>query len=414
MNSNKFKGKGSKKVENKTMKIIIAIDSFKGSMTSMEAGKACKQGILNSIHNNEVSNLDMKFNATTQMDISKNIIVKPLADGGEGTTEALISGLGGKFIDVDVTGPDGKKVVARYGILADDKTAVIEMAESSGITLIKKEEQNPWKATTYGLGELILDAIEKGCREFIIGIGGSATTEVGFGMLQALGYKFFDEEGRELSYEFENLSHVKTIDSTHVSKVLDQCHFNIACDVKNPLCGENGSVYVFGPQKGVKEQEKEIMDSYVAHFAEVANKTMNSNYDKLEGAGAAGGLGFAFKTFFKNVNLQSGIDIVLRAIELEKELKDADIVVTGEGQLDGQTAMGKVPVGVAKLAKKHGCKVIAIAGGVTPEAGACNKEGIDAFFPIVRGVTTLEEAMKPDNARRNVEASVEQIFRLIW
>ncbi|SDM41879.1 glycerate kinase family protein [Lachnospira pectinoschiza] len=383
------------------MKVLVAIDSFKGSLTSMEAGEACKRGILKA------------YEETDKLK-KEDIVVKPLADGGEGTTEALITGLGGKLIKLEVTGPDKKKVFAQYGILADNKTAVIEMAESSGITLVKREELNPWKATTFGLGEILKDALDRGCREFIIGIGGSATTEVGFGMLQAIGYKFFDKDNKELSYDFENLANVEKIDASGLDKRFDDCHFNIACDVNNPLYGERGAVYIFGPQKGVKADEKELMDSYVKHFASVADKEMSTNYDLLEGAGAAGGLGFAFKTFFKNVDLNPGIDIVLKAISLEEELNDTDIVVTGEGQLDGQTAMGKVPVGVSKLAKKYGCTVLAIAGGVTRDATACNHEGIDAFFPIVRGVTSLDEAMMPQNATKNLEESVEQIFRLIY
>ncbi|MCR4904429.1 MAG: glycerate kinase [Butyrivibrio sp.] len=375
------------------MKVVVAIDSFKGSLTSMEAGEAAKRGIMKT-GNHEVE-------------------VRPLADGGEGTTEALISGLGGQFINIDVTGPMGKKVTARYGILRDNKTAIIEMAEAAGITLVQKDNLDPWKATTYGLGEMIIDAIERGCRDFIIGIGGSATTEVGIGMLQALGYKFYDAAGKLLSYTFEDLGRISSIDDSNVEKMLDECNFNIACDVKNPLYGKNGAVYIFGPQKGVKDAEKETMDDMVKHFAKVADEKYGSDNDRLPGTGAAGGLGFAFRTFFKNVNLKPGIEIVLNAIELEKLLCTADVVVTGEGRLDGQTAMGKVPVGVAKMAKKHGCKVIAVAGAVTEDAIACNYEGIDAFFPIVRGACTLEEAMDKNNAIKNMEATVEQIFRLL-
>ncbi len=375
------------------MKVIVAIDSFKGSLTSMEAGKAAKNGILKA----------GKF----------DVIVKPLADGGEGTTEALISGLGGEFIDISVTGPLNSKVNARYGILADKRTAIIEMAEAAGITLVKREELDPWHATTYGLGEMILDAVERGCRKFIIGIGGSATTEVGFGMLQALGVKFFDERGNLLSHDFEELEKVETIDASGMDARLSECSFQIACDVKNPLYGSNGAVWIFGPQKGVKPEEKAKMDNMVCHFAHIVDKELGVNYDDVEGTGAAGGLGFAFKSFFKNIELKPGIDIVIEAIGLEKLLDEADIVVTGEGRLDGQTAMGKVPVGVAKLAKKYGCKVIAVAGAVTEDSSACNNEGIDAFFPILRSVCTLDEAMLKRNAKYNMESTVEQIFRLI-
>ncbi|MCR5772197.1 MAG: glycerate kinase [Butyrivibrio sp.] len=375
------------------MKIVVAIDSFKGSLTSMEAGEAAKAGILKAGNH--------------------KVTVMPLADGGEGTTQALISGLGGQFVDIEVTGPLGSKVTARYGILSDNKTAVIEMAEAAGITLVDRDKLDPWKATSYGLGEMIKDAMERGCREFIIGIGGSATTEVGFGMLQALGYKFYDSCGQLLSLEFENLDKVDKIDLSSVDERLELCHFNIACDVKNPLYGTNGALYVFGPQKGVKEEEKAVMDKIVRNFAMTVDEKFGVHNDDVPGTGAAGGLGFAFKTFFKNVSLKPGIEIVLDAISLEKLLVDADVVVTGEGRLDGQTAMGKVPVGVARLAKKHGCKVIAVAGSVTDDAVNCNDEGIDAFFSIIRSASSLEEAMDKTNAVKNMQATVEQIFRLL-
>ena len=375
------------------MKVVVAIDSFKGSLTSMAAGNAAKNGILKTGDH--------------------QVVVKPLADGDEGTTEALISGLGGQLIDVEVLGPMRKNVKGKYGILADKNTAVMEMAESSGIILVPSDKLDPWKATTYGLGQMIVDALDRGCRRFIIGIGGSATTEVGIGMLQALGYRFLDEQGEVLSYDFESLSKVERIDFSSVDKRLDECEFEIACDVKNPLYGPNGAIYIFGPQKGVKEIERPLMNDMVMDFAKTVDRVFGTNYDDFEGAGAAGGLGYTFKTFFKNATLRSGIDIVLDAIKLTEELKDADVVVTGEGRLDGQTAMGKVPVGVARLAKKYGCKVVAIAGSVTEDAIKCNREGIDAFFPIVRGITTLEDAMKESNAIYNIESTLEQIFRLL-
>ncbi len=397
------------------MKVVVAIDSFKGSLTSMEAGEAAKRGILKAWEASECGTVE--DGAASGYGILKaedhEVIVKPLADGGEGTTEALMAGLGGQYVKAEVTGPMGTKVNARYVILGNGRTAVIEMAEAAGITLVDREKLDPWKATTYGLGELILDAIEKGCREFIIGIGGSATTEVGIGMLTALGYKFYDNEGNKLSYRFEDLGKVAKIDSSDVDERIDNCTFNVACDVKNPLYGINGAVYIFGPQKGVKESERELMDKAVMHFAKVADEELGVDNDNIPGTGAAGGLGFAFRTFFKNVSLRPGIDIVLDAIGLEKLLATADVVVTGEGRLDGQTAMGKVPVGVARLAKKYGCKVIAVAGAVTEDAGACNAKGIDAFFPILRGVCTLEEAMDKKTAAKNLQLTTEQIFRLL-
>ena len=375
------------------MKVVIAIDSFKGSMSSVEAGNAAKEGILNACE--------------------ADVVVKPLADGGEGTTQALVDGLGGNFQEVQVTGPMGEKVHARYGILEDGKTAVMEMAEASGIILVKREDLDPWKASTTGVGEMILDAVKKGCREFIVGIGGSATTEGGIGMLMALGYEFFDEAGALLAPRFESLGKIARISKEKVPPELSKCHFRIACDVTNPLCGENGAVYVFGPQKGVRKEERELMDAQMEHYASQTAEFKGMDLSKAAGTGASGGLGFAFLNYLPNAELKPGIDIVLEAVELEEELKDADIVVTGEGCLDFQTAMGKVPVGVARLAKKYHAKVIAFAGSVTKDAGKCNEEGIDAFFPIVRGITTLEEAMEPETAKENMRLAAEQVFRIL-
>lgn len=397
------------------MKIVIAIDSFKGSMSSMEAGNAAKAGILRACDAAEIT-------------------VKPLADGGEGTTEALVEGLGGEYVSVWVTGPLGEKTLARYGILGDGRTAVMEMAEAAGIILVKREELDPLRATTYGVGEMILDAVNRGCREFIIGIGGSATSEGGVGMLKALGYEINDEDGQPVGPGLQDLGRIASISGAHVPKELRECHFSIACDVKNPLCGENGAVYVYGPQKGVREEEKQVFDKKMEHFADKTREYLQGmscdsgsakadgapmteeSYEDhrwAEGAGAAGGLGFAFLSYLPNVELKPGIEIVLDAIGLEEEVKEADIVITGEGRLDSQTAMGKVPVGVARLAKRYGAKVLAFAGGVTKDAGECNAAGIDAFFPIVRGVTTLDEAMVPENAKENMALSVEQVFRAI-
>jgi len=375
------------------MKVVIAIDSFKGSLSSVEAGNAAREGILKAG--------------------PADVIVKPLADGGEGTTDALVEGLGGTFKKAEVTGPLGLPTTATYGILNDGRTAVMEMAEAAGIILVKREDLDPWRASTTGVGEMILDAVKKGCREFLMGIGGSATTEGGIGMLEALGYDFYDASGNKLPPVFESLGKIERISDAGVPKEVKECHFQIACDVTNPLCGEQGAVWIFGPQKGVKPEEKEAMDGAMRHYAEKTAAFTGKDYSRAAGAGAAGGLGFAFLSYLPNAELKSGISMVLEAIELEKELKDADIVVTGEGRLDAQTAMGKVPTGVAHLAKKHGCKVVAFAGGVTDDAVMCNEEGIDAFFPIVRGVTTLDEAMDKETAKKNMTLSVEQVFRLL-
>ena len=375
------------------MKVVVAMDSFKGSMSSMEAGLAAKAGI--------------------EKACQAEVVVKPLADGGEGTTEALIDGLGGRYVSVEVTGPIGEPVMARYGILPDGVTAVMEMAEAAGIVLLKEKGLAPWDATTYGVGEMILDAIERGCREFMIGIGGSATNDGGVGMLQALGYRFLDKDGQTIEHGIRGLDKIERIDAEHVSPRLKECSFHIACDVKNPLCGENGAVYVYGPQKGVREEEKACLDAKMQHYADKTAAFVGKDTCSCEGAGAAGGLGFAFLSYMDQVELKSGIDIVLEAVSLEQELSDCDIVITGEGRLDGQTAMGKAPVGVAALAKQHGAMVLAFAGSVTNDATECNNKGIDAFFPIVRGVTSLDQAMDRDTAKKNMALAVEQVFRLL-
>lgn len=375
------------------MKVVIAIDSLKGSLSSMEAGMAIKDGILAAKPDAEV-------------------IVKPLADGGEGTTDALIEGMNGERIDLTVTGPMHTPVDAYYGYLKDTNTAVMEMASAAGITLVPDSEKNPLLATSYGVGEMINDAIQRGCRNFIIGIGGSVTNDGGIGMLKALGVRFLDENGEDAGEGGQALAKVARIDVSGMNPLLKECHIQIACDVNNPLCGENGSTYVYGPQKGVTEDMKKTLDEAMAHFARVTSETLENDYMNTPGAGAAGGLGYAFLAYI-GATLTPGIELILDAVGLEEELSGADVVVTGEGRLDFQTAMGKAPVGVARLAKKYNAKVIAFAGSVTKEATACNKEGIDAFFPILRGVCTLAEAMDPVAARNNMTATVEQVFRLL-
>lgn len=373
------------------MKVVVAIDSLKGSLTSMEAGMAIKAGILAAKPDAEV-------------------IVKPLADGGEGTTDALIEGLNGERIDVTVTGPLDDPVSCYYGYLKETNTAIIEMASAAGITLTNKKD--PLHATTYGVGEMINDAINKGCRNFIIGIGGSATNDGGIGMLKALGFEFLDKDGNDTGEGGQALGKVHVIKTDNQNPLLADCHFQVACDVANPLCGKNGATYIYGSQKGVTEDLKEKLDQDMAHYARIASKTLGSDYSDVKGAGAAGGLGFALLGFL-HAELIPGIDLIMQVSGLENELRDADIVVTGEGRLDYQTIMGKAPVGIARLAKKYGIKVIAFAGSVTSEASACNRAGIDAFFPIVRGITTLEEAMEPEHAKSNMRETVEQVFRLL-
>ena len=374
------------------MKVVVAIDSLKGSLSSMEAGLAIKAGVL-----------------AAQPDAE--VIVKPLADGGEGTTDALIEGMNGERIDLTVTGPMHTPVEAYYGYLRETNTAVMEMASAAGITLVPDKEKNPLLATSYGVGEMIIDAIQRGCRNFIIGIGGSITNDGGIGMLKALGVRFLDEKGEDAGEGGQALAKVACIDLSGLNPLLKECHIQVACDVNNPLCGESGSTYVYGPQKGVTEDMKKTLDEAMAHFARVTSESLENDYMNTPGAGAAGGLGFAFLAYV-GATLTPGIELILDAVGLEDELSGADVVVTGEGRLDFQTAMGKAPVGVARLAKKYNARVVAFAGSVTKEATACNKEGIDAFFPILRGVCTLADAMDPVNARNNMIATVEQVFRL--
>ena len=376
------------------MNIVVAIDSFKGSLSSTEAGNIVK-------------------NAALKLEPSYNVIVRPLADGGEGTVEALSSGVKGELIELEVTGPLFEKVTAKYFIMAENNTAVIEMASAAGLTLIEENKRNPLNTTTFGVGELILDAIEKGCRRFIIGIGGSATNDGGIGMLGALGYEFLDEKGESITLNGGGLKEIKTIVTHNVNPILKDCVFRVACDVTNPLCGELGCSKVFAPQKGADTEAVEKMDLWLKNYSSVVEKALKNAYSNYPGAGAAGGLGFAFKSFL-NAQLDSGVKIILEETKLEEFIENADLVVTGEGRLDYQTAMGKAPIGVAELSKKHNKKVIAFAGSVTDDATICNEKGIDAYFSIMQGVSTLDEALDKNNAEKNLFNTAYQVFRLLF
>ena len=375
------------------MKVTVAVDSFKGSLSSLKAGEAIKKGILISMP--EVM-----------------VTVRPLADGGEGTVEALIFAMGGIIDNVKVMGPLGEKIEARYGITKESKTAVIEMSEAAGITLISEEKRNPLNTTTYGVGELIKAAVNKGCRNFIVGIGGSSTNDGGAGMLQALGFGLLNNDGNQIPLGAKGLKDLVMITDNDVLPELKECNFKIACDVTNQLCGKSGCSTVFGPQKGATSEMIKDMDSWLKRFARLTKNKYASSDAKLPGTGAAGGLGFAFLSY-TNSSLKSGIDIVIEETRLEDYIKEADIVITGEGRLDGQTVFGKAPVGVAKLAKKYEKKVIAFAGSVTKDAIVCNDYGIDAFFPVLRRITSLKEAMKSENAAENLSDTVTQVFNLI-
>ncbi len=375
------------------MNIVIATDSFKGSLSSMEAGTAIAEGI-------------------RRTDAHCHIQICPLADGGEGTVDALVQNLNGSLQYTTVTGPLGHPVNCVYGIVEKSKTAIIEMSAAAGITLLSKKDRNPLHTTTYGVGELINDAIQKGCRHFIVGIGGSATNDGGIGMLQALGYGLLDQQGKQVPFGAKGLELIAAITDAHVPTVLKECTFRIACDVTTILCGQNGCSAVFGPQKGATAAMIAQMDKGLSHYAALASQ----NYPKANpcqaGTGAAGGLGFSFLTF-TNAVLESGVQIVMQETKLEKYIEKADLVITGEGLLDAQTSLGKVPIGVAKLAKKYKLPVIAFAGGVTNDAIDCTRNGIDAFFPILRNIISLEDAMNPQIAKANLSDTAEQVFRLL-
>ncbi|MBQ8588730.1 MAG: glycerate kinase [Clostridia bacterium] len=374
------------------MRVVLAIDSFKGSLSSVQAGMAAAEGIRRAFPQ-----------AVT--------VVRPIADGGEGTVDALAEGLGGSMQHVEVTGPLGGKVSAAYAIV-DGKTAVMEMSAAAGITLVEPAERNPLNTTTYGVGEMIRDAVSKGCRNFIVGIGGSATNDGGIGMLQALGFGILDSYGNDVPLGGKGLENVSRIETSAALPELKECTFNIACDVTNPLCGADGCSAVYGPQKGADETMIAHMDKWLENYSGIVKEVFPQADKDAPGAGAAGGIGFAFLAFL-NGRLERGIDLILKETGLESYIKDADLVVTGEGRLDSQTAMGKAPSGVAAIAKKYAKPVIAFSGAVTREARVCNDCGIDAFFPILRTVCTLEEAMDTDNAYANMADTAEQAARLL-
>ncbi len=373
------------------MKVTVAIDSFKGSLSSLQAASAVSEGIKRVYKDAEIT-------------------LCPIADGGEGTVEAMSFINGSKIQKVTVQGPLNKKVDAEYVI--NNNTAIIEMSAAAGITLIDKKNLNPLNTTTYGVGEIIADAIKKGCRKFIIGIGGSATNDGGTGMLKALGFKIADKAGQDVENGAKGLENIFSINADNVIPELKDCFFQIACDVKNPLCGTDGCSYVYGPQKGGTPEMIKQMDKWLYNYAQIAKSINPSANPETEGSGAAGGMGFAFSAFL-NAELKPGIELIMNEINLEKHIENSDFVITGEGRLDEQSAMGKVPYGVAKLAKTHKKPVIAFAGSVTEGAKNLNLCGIDAFFPILKGICTLEEAMNTKNAYKNLADTSEQAFNLL-
>lgn len=420
-------------------KILVAVDSFKGSMTSIEAGKAIENGIKAVLPD-------------------ACIRVRPVADGGEGTTEALIYGRDNAHREeCEVTGPLGERRTAAYVTYdsADGKTAVMEMAAAAGLPLVPEDRRDTMHTTTYGVGEMIRDAVTKGCERFIIGIGGSATNDGGIGMLQALGFSCLDAHGREVPYGAEGLgvldriiipdvmsvsenlsdlahggsaadiSKASTVDTSGVEGAefasrLSRCSFQIACDVTNPLVGEQGCSHVFAPQKGADAETVELMDVYMKHYADVVERSVEGKSDRYTpGSGAAGGLGYAFLMFLGG-KLIPGIDIVLSETGIESDVEWADTVITGEGMIDAQTMMGKTPSGVARLAKKHGKYVIAIGGCLGDGAEACIKEGVFNECYAVNNVLGIDDsdpeqvrtAMKPENAAANLTTCAAKITEL--
>ncbi|TWE08176.1 glycerate kinase [Neobacillus bataviensis] len=375
------------------MKVLIAMDSFKGSISSEDGSRAIALGIRDVYSDAE-------------------IIALPLADGGEGTVEALVKATGGKSIKKEVTGPLKEKIDAVYGILGDKKTAVIEVAAACGLPLVPSDKRNPAVATTYGVGELIRDAIDKGCREFVIGLGGSATNDAGVGMLQALGFIFLNSYNEEVGLGGQELSNIRKIDLSSVIPELKDCTFKVACDVNNPLYGPKGAAHIFGPQKGATAEMIKELDKGLENFAQIVLQELGRDIQNIVGAGAAGGLGAAFAGFL-HAHLQSGIELVLEIIEMEQNMQGVDFVITGEGKMDGQTSMGKAPLGVAQLAKKHEIPVLAMAGCITEETAILNELGITSYFSIVNAPMTLEEAMDSTVTSENLRTTTKQIFRLI-
>jgi len=373
------------------MKIIIAPDSFKGSLSALEVCENIEKGIRKVFDDAE-------------------IVRVPMADGGEGTVQSLVDATGGKLINLKVKDPLMRSVDTFYGILGDGVTAVIEMAAASGITLLSKAERNPMKTTTYGTGQIIVHALDMGCRNFIIGIGGSATNDGGAGMLNSLGVKLLDEKGYEIGLGGGYLDKLHVIDISEIDSRIKLCNIVVACDVDNPLCGEKGASNIFGPQKGADEKMIITLDKNLSHYADMVEKYLGISIKNYPGAGAAGGLGGGLLAFL-NAKLEPGINIVIETTALEEKLKDADLVITGEGMIDYQTQYGKTPYGVARLAKKYNIPVIAIAGGIGRDAEDLYSKGFDSIFSIVDKPMQLEKAI--ENSATLVQKATERIMRVI-
>lgn len=368
-------------------KIVLAIDSFKGSASSLAVEEHVAKGIQAVVPDAEC-------------------VLVPVADGGEGTVEAIVDARHGVYHEADVMGPLGQPVKARYGMIDNETIAVLEMSAASGITLVKKDELNPLRATTYGTGQMILDAINRGAKEIYMGIGGSATNDGGMGMAAALGAKFLDKNGNELEPVVTSLAQLDRIDCGGIDPRIADVRFTILCDVTNPLCGPHGASHIFGGQKGADEEMKVLLDSYLESYAACIERDLGVSVKDIPGAGAAGGLGAGMIAFTK-AHKQSGIDAVLELIRLEEQIGEADLVVTGEGRMDNQTAFGKAPVGVSGLAQKQNIPVVAVVGSRSLDTEAVYEKGISLILDIINEPMPLEEAMK------NVDALTQNTGRMI-
>ncbi|MDE0317975.1 MAG: glycerate kinase [Candidatus Poribacteria bacterium] len=373
------------------MKIVVAPDSFKGSVTALEAANAIEKGLRRVFPDAVIEKI-------------------PMADGGEGTVQSLVDATGGHIQTQRVLAPLGNEVNAKFGILADGETAVIEMASASGLTLVPPDKRNPLLTTTYGTGQLIRAALEAGCRRLIIGIGGSATNDGGAGMAEALGVKFLNADGNPIERGGGGLDKLTSIDITGLHPAIAETETVVACDVNNPLTGPEGASHVYGPQKGATPEMVKTLDSHLAHFDKVLMGTFGQSFNDIPGAGAAGGLGAGLMAFL-NAELRIGVDIMIDTVGLKERMKGASLVFTGEGQLDFQTAFGKTPVGVAKVAKAGKIPVIAIAGGIGEGADAVYDAGIDAMLGIVQAPMSLEDAV--EDAMQLIADTAEQAARLI-
>lgn len=380
-------------------KIVIAIDSFKGCLTSLEAGKAADEGV----------------HATCP---GCKTIVLPVADGGEGMLDVLISATNGKYRVIAAHDPLMVVQDARYGISGDDRTAFIEMAAISGLPLVPADRRNPMLTTTYGTGELIRDALEHGCRNFIIGLGGSATNDAGLGMLQALGYQFLNKDGekigcieRKIPMNGASMSDVASIDSSNIHPAIKESRFTAACDVQNPFFGKDGAAFIFAPQKGADQEMVLRLDSAMQQLAEVIGKHTGKDISLYQGAGAAGGMGGSLSAFF-NAELKPGIQLLLDTLHFSEKIKDADLIITGEGKSDRQTLMGKVPWGILEEARKQKIPVILLSGSIE-DVHELNNAGFQGVFSITPSPISLKQAMNPTIAKANIRRAAEQIFRII-